>query len=225
MVARGDGNLELMGRNADYREHYRQMHTPRGYSGAGHLAFILVFGLGGIAIAIGQLDSVSLLEWLTVPVAFVYANFCEYAGHRWVMHRPVRGLGLVFHRHTHQHHRFFTARFMAMDSRLDFRAVLFPPLLMVFFFGAFALPVGVALALLLSANVALLFLITALAYYLNYELLHLAYHLPESSRWFRLPGLKTLRRLHHSHHEPATMSHRNFNITYPIFDWIFGTRA
>jgi len=214
-----------MGRNANYREHYRQMHIPRAYSGAGHLLFILVFAIGGVAVAASQLESVTALEWLTVPIAFLYANLVEYAGHRWVMHRPVRGLGLIFHRHTHQHHRFFTSHFMAMDSRLDFRAVLFPPLLMVFFFGAFALPVGILLALLFSANVAWLFVITALAYYLNYELLHLAYHLPEYSRWFALPGLKTLRRLHHAHHEPAVMSHRNFNITYPIFDLLFGTRA
>jgi hypothetical protein len=114
---------------------------------------------------------------------------------------------------------------MAMDSALDYRAVLFPPLLMVFFFGAFALPVGLLLAWTLSANVAWLFLIAGLAYYLNYELLHLAYHLPEESSWFRLPALRRLRRLHFEHHRPALMSHRNFNITYPIFDWLFGTRA
>ena len=201
------------------------MHIPRSYSGAGHLLFILLFALGGIAVAGGQLDSVHALEWLTVPIAFLYANLVEYVGHRWVMHRPRRGLKLVFHRHTHQHHRFFTSSSMAMDGALDFRAVLFPPLLMVFFFGAFALPAAIVLALLFSANVACLFVITALAYYLNYELLHLAYHLPEESRWFTLPGLKALRRLHHSHHDPSKMSHENFNITYPIFDWVFGTRA
>ena len=214
-----------MSRNSDYREHYRHTHIRRGYSGAGHLAFILVFALGGIAIAGLQLDSVSPLEWLTLGIAFVYANFVEYVGHRWVMHRPVRGLKLVFHRHTHQHHRFFTSRFMAMENALDFKAVLFPPLLMVFFFGAFALPVGLLLASIVSANVAWLFVIAALAYYLNYELLHLAYHLPEESPWLRVPGLRHLRRLHHAHHTPSIMAHKNFNITYPIFDWIFGTRA
>jgi sterol desaturase/sphingolipid hydroxylase (fatty acid hydroxylase superfamily) len=209
----------------DYREHYRQVHVPRGYSGALHLAFILVFSLGGMVVAAGQLQEVSILEWLTVPLTFLYANLAEYAGHRWVMHRRVKGLSLIYHRHTRQHHRFFTDSSMAMDGALDFRAVLFPPILMLFFFAAFALPVGLLLTWLFSANVAWLFVFVALAYYLNYELLHLAYHLPEDSRWSRLPGLRALRRLHHDHHRPAVMAHKNFNITYPIFDRLFGTRA
>ena len=214
-----------MDRNADYRDHYRQNHIPRGYSGPGHLLFILGFTLGGIVLAVLSLDAVRPLEWLTLPIAFIYANLVEYLGHRWVMHRPVSGLRLVFHRHTRQHHRFFTDEHMAMDDAGDCRAVLFPPLLMVFFFGLFALPVGLMLAMIFSANVAWLFLIAGLAYYLNYELLHLAYHLPEESRWFKLPGLLRLRRLHHEHHRPSVMTHKNFNITYPLFDWLFGTRA
>jgi len=210
---------------SDYREHYRQSHVPRGYSGALHLAFILVFSLAGMVLAARQLQGVSILEWLTVPLTFIYANFAEYAGHRWVMHRRIKGLGLIHQRHTRQHHRFFTDRSMAMDGASDFRAVLFPPILMLFFFAAFALPVGLLLASVFSTNVAWLFVIVALAYYLNYELLHLAYHLPEHSRWSRIPGLKSLRRLHHDHHRPSVMAHKNFNITYPIFDWLFGSRA
>ncbi|MEN1727599.1 MAG: fatty acid hydroxylase family protein [Pseudomonadota bacterium] len=208
-----------------YREHYRQAYIPRHYSGRFHLAFILVFCLGGITLAAGQLDSVSALEWLALPATFLYANLAEYLGHRWVMHRPRKGLKLVFKRHTKQHHRFFTSSTMAMDSTLDYRAVLFPPVLMIFFFAAFAAPAGLLLAIVASTNVAWLFVIMALAYYLNYELLHLAYHLPDDSAWFRLTLLKRLRTLHHEHHNPSIMSHKNFNITYPIFDWLFQTRA
>ncbi len=32
-----------------------------------------------------------------------------------------------------------------------------------------------------------------------------------------------LRRLHTLHHRPSLMQTRNFNITYPIGDWLFGT--
>ncbi len=211
--------------NAEYREAYRREHVGPGYSGRIHLGFVLVFSVGGIGLCIWQLDAVQPLEWLTVPLAFLYANLVEYAGHRWVMHRPVPGLGLVYKRHSGQHHRFFTDRHMALEGWQDCKVVLFPAVLMVFFFGAFATPVGLLLAWLATANVAWLFVAVALGYYLNYELLHLAYHLPEDSRLLNLPFIRRLRRLHHRHHDTSLMAHRNFNITYPIGDWLFRTRV
>ena len=211
--------------NTTFRHHYRDQFVGRAYSGRAHLLFVLCFSLGGIMLCLTQLDSVRALEWLTVPLAFVYANLSEYLGHRFVMHRKVPGLKLIYKRHAGQHHVFFTREHMAMDDWGDAKAVLFPPLLMVFFFGVFATPVALLLGWLFSANVAWLFVATGLAYYLNYELLHLAYHLPEDSRWLRLPFLKRMRRLHHLHHDTGLMASRNFNITYPIGDWLFGTRA
>ncbi len=32
-----------------------------------------------------------------------------------------------------------------------------------------------------------------------------------------------LRHHHTVHHDPRLMNRYNFNITYPIFDWLFGT--
>jgi hypothetical protein len=211
--------------NAEYRQQYRQEHIGPRYSGKAHLAFAIVFSLGGITLGIGQLDQVQALEWLTLPLAFLYANLVEYAGHRWVMHRKVPGLSLIYKRHAGQHHIFFTDQHMALEGWRDCKVVLFPAVLMVFFFGAFALPLGLLLAWLTTANVAWLFVIVALGYYLNYELLHLSYHLPEDSRLLNLPFLRRLRRLHHRHHELKLMAHKNFNITYPIGDWLFGTRV
>ena len=210
--------------NSDYREHYRHQHIPRNYSGRAHLAFVVVFSLGGIVLCARELDDVQGFEWLTLPLAFLYANLVEYVGHRFVMHRKVPGLTLIHKRHAGQHHHFFTDDYMAMDFWFDCRAILFPPLLMTFFFGIFAAPLALLLAAVATSNVAWLFVITALAYYLNYELLHLAYHLPEDSRILRLPFLKRLRRLHHRHHQKILMTHKNFNITYPIGDWLFGTK-
>jgi hypothetical protein len=211
--------------NDDYRKQFRKLHIGPWYSGKAHLAFAVIFSLGGIALAIGQLENVRAVEWITIPLAFLYANLVEYAGHRWVMHRKVRGLGLVYKRHAGQHHRFFTDEHMALDDWRDCKVVLFPAVLMVFYFGAFAVPIGLLLAWLTTANVAFLFVIVALAYYLNYELLHLAYHLPEDSRLLNTPFLRRLRRLHHTHHKQHLMAHANFNITYPIGDWLFRTRV
>lgn len=205
------------------RESYRsELIGPR-YNGYAHLAFTL--GFGGIIIAwcISQLQSPSILEWLTIPFAFLYANFAEWAGHKYVMHRPVRGFGLIYKRHSLQHHRFFTDEHMEIDSLRDFKAVLFPPMLVAFFGVAFFLPMGLIMAWLFTTNVALLTVATGFAYYLNYELFHMAYHLKKDHWVHRIPGFSAMARLHTTHHDQRIMAHKNFNITYPIMDWVMGT--
>ncbi len=158
-----------------------------------------------------------------MPVVFIYANLVEYLGHRGPMHHPVRGLRLVYHRHTKQHHRFFTDRNMTFDSSRDFKAVLFPPVMILFFLGGFGLPMWVILYYFATANVAWLAVATGVAYYLNYEWLHFAYHCDPNSRIGRIPGVQLLRRLHLHHHDPRLMTRFNFNITYPVGDLFFRT--
>ena len=209
---------------ARFRAEYRANEIPRGYQPLLHLAFTFGLGTAALVACLVALDDVRPLEWLAVPATFLYANFAEYVGHRWPMHRPFRGLGLVYKRHAKQHHRYFTDDAMPLTDLTDLRAVLFPPLLVVFFFGLFGTPVWLALRLLVSANVAWLFLATALAYFLNYEILHTSHHLPQRVL-DRLPLLRRLATLHRIHHDPSRMAHVNFNITYPIGDWLFGTRA
>jgi hypothetical protein len=208
---------------AAYREQYRQEHIPPHYKGWLHLVF--TFGIGGavLATAILQLEQVRPLEWLTIPIAFLYTNFAEYWGHRGPMHHLKRGLRLVYERHTKQHHRFFTDQSMELDGSRDLRAVLFPPVLMTFFITAFALPAWLLLAWAASPNVAWLFVATSLGYFLNYEFLHMAYHLPASHPIARWPLIGRLKGLHQAHHDPRLMARCNFNITYPICDALFGT--
>ena len=209
--------------NTDYREQYRREHIPAGYRGGLHLAF--TFGIGG-AVMVGaalQAESVTPLEWLTVPLTFLYANFSEYWGHRGPMHHRRRGLRLVYERHTRQHHRFFTDDNMELDGLRDLRAVLFPPVLMTFFIAAFMLPAALLLAWIATPNVGWLFVATSLAYFLNYEFLHMAYHLPPSHPIARQGLVRRLERLHRIHHDPRSMAHCNFNITYPVCDALFGT--
>ncbi|HKY90998.1 MAG TPA: hypothetical protein VJM11_08160 [Nevskiaceae bacterium] len=208
---------------ADYRAEYRARHIGPRYIGGLHFAFTT---LGCVAIMAGcvvRLHGVTAWEWITVPVTLVFANLVEWYGHRGPMHHPRRGLGLLFERHVRQHHRFFTHERMAFDETRDFKAVLFPPVMLIFFFGAFALPVGLLLGLLATPNVTALFVLSAIGYFLNYELLHFAYHLPTSHWAARLPGIAFLRRHHTTHHDPSLMTHHNFNITYPVADWLFGT--
>ncbi len=217
------GTSALPERIRRYREQYRDRRIPAYYSGLFHLGFTTVASIAVVVFSILQLDAVTALEWLTIPATFLYANLAEYLGHRGPMHHPAGFLRLIYERHTLQHHRFFTDAAMQFDSSRDFHAVLFPPVLMVFFITAFALPVWALLVWLFSANVAYLFVATAIAYFLNYELLHFAYHTAPDSWPSRLPGMAALRQLHTRHHDPALMQSYNFNITYPICDALFGT--
>jgi hypothetical protein len=208
---------------ARFRDAYRRDEIGERYSGWRHFAFTSMVSLATVVICLAQLEGVTPMEWLTVPIVFLYANGVEYLGHRGPMHHPVRGLRLLYVRHTKQHHRFFTHQAMAFDDSRDFKAVLFPPVMILFFIGGFGMPMWAVLYTLTSANVAWLALATGVAYYLNYEWLHFAYHCDPQSRIGRIPGLAVLRRLHLHHHDPRLMTRRNFNITYPIGDWLFGT--
>jgi hypothetical protein len=208
---------------AAYRARYRREEVGPRYRGRLHLTFTVSLCVLVIAGCVGALDAVGPREWLTVPLTFLYANLVEYFGHRGPMHHPVRGLGLIFRRHAGQHHRFFRDDAMAFDGPDDYKAVLFPAVMILFYLAGFALPAGLLLAWLATPNVALLFVATAVAYFLNYELLHFAYHADPAGRLAHLPLMGRLRRLHTLHHRPALMQSHNFNITYPIGDWLFGT--
>jgi len=172
-----------------------------------------------------MLENVSPFEWLTIPLTFLYANLSEYLGHRGPMHKKTRFLGAVFQRHTIEHHAFFTDQATCVESTQDYKAVLFPPILLIFFIGGFALPVGALLYFLISPNVCFLFVLVAVLYFLNYELLHFAYHNDPESWLGRLPFMSSLRQHHLTHHNRRLMTRCNFNITYPICDYLFGTRC
>jgi hypothetical protein len=203
------------------RARIRANVIPDRYSGRLHFAFTSTVSLTIIAAALATLHAVRPLELVAVPLTFLFANLVEYRAHRGVMHHRTRGFSLVFERHTPSHHGFFTHEVMAAESPRDYYMVLFPPILILFFFGLFALPVGALLAWLVSGNVARLFVATAVGYYLTYEWLHFSYHQPEDGWIGRLPFVARLRRHHQIHHDVSRMQKYNFNITFPICDWLF----
>jgi hypothetical protein len=206
-----------------FRDEYRRTSIGPAYRGWLHFATTSVGSLAVIGLAASRLSAVRPLEWLAVPATFLFANFAEYHGHRGPMHHPTRGLGLLFKRHTREHHRYFTHEAMSYESSRDFKMVLFPPVMLLFFLGVLATPVATALFWLVSANVAWLYVLVAMAYFLTYEWLHFAYHLGPDSFVGRLPFMARLRRHHTEHHDPTVMTFHNFNITFPICDWVYGT--
>lgn len=205
-----------------FRRDYREKNYGPRYTGWGHFTFTSVASLGLIAFAISRVQAPSWRELLTVPVSFLVANLAEYLGHRGPMHRAT-AVKILFKRHTLEHHRFFTHDAMAFESTRDFKMVLFPPAILLFFLGGIATPIGVIFFLGISPNAGWLFVATAVGYYVTYEWLHFCYHLPESHPLARLPFLAVLRRHHTAHHNPAWMGRWNFNITFPLCDLIFRT--
>lgn len=219
-AASGDGPSGPTNR---FRRDYREREIPPGYLPWAHVLFTFGGGLAALVTCLVLVDGLRAIELLAVPAAFGYANLSEYLGHRWPMHRPFRGLGVVYRRHAGQHHRFFTHQAMAFGEARDLRAVLFPPSLVIFFFGGFGIPAWWLLHWLFGSNVAWLFIATAIAYYLNYEFLHTAYHLPAGHPLSRLALVRRLQWLHRTHHDPRQMAQANFNISWPVCDWLFGT--
>jgi hypothetical protein len=208
---------------AAFRRAHRERHIGPRYRGWLHFGVTTVGALAAIAVAIWKVDGPSLLELTTVPISFLLANLGEYVGHRGPMHHRRRGLAILFERHTQQHHRFFTHQAMAADSPRDFQMVLFPPVMLIFFLGGLATPIGALLHVAISPDVGWLFAATAVGYFLTYEWLHFAYHLPEDGWIGRRALIRRLRRHHAAHHDPSLMTRHNFNITFPIADWVFGT--
>jgi hypothetical protein len=209
---------------AGYREEFRKIAIGSAYSGWGHFAFTTCGALGTIAFAASRLHDVKAWEWALLPLYVLIANLAEYFGHRGPMHHRRKGLGLLFQRHTLQHHRFFTQRAMSCDSSRDFKIVLFPPVMLAFFIGGIATPIGTAAYFLLSPNAGFLFAVVGISYFLLYEWLHFAFHQPEDSWWLLVPGVAWLREHHRMHHDPALMSRWNFNLTFPIGDLLMRTR-
>ena len=209
-----------------FRHEFRATRFRRGYSGPLHFATSMAIGLALTAGLLSLVHAPSWAELSAAPLTFLYANAMEYLGHRGPMHRRYRWsrlLNALFERHAAAHHRFFTRDAMLAESSTDWQVILGHPVFLVFFFGVIGLPSGLLLAPFVTTNVLCLFAATALVYALTYELLHLAYHLPPESWIGRLPGLATLRHHHQVHHDPRLMAKYNFNVTFPITDWVVGT--
>ncbi|MDI1477484.1 sterol desaturase family protein [Polyangium sp. y55x31] len=188
-----------------------------------HFAFTSLASLAVIIFAASHVERVRLLEALVVPSTFLFANLVEYLVHRGPMHRRKKLLPILYERHTLRHHRFFTREAMACDSAADFPIVLFPPVMILVVLGGVALPVALLLFAVATPNAGWLFVATAMAYFLTYEWLHFAYHLPERSLIAKSRLVRALRQRHALHHDLGRMAHENFNITFPLCDWLFGT--
>src|SRR5262245_27356648 len=195
--------------------------SPR-YRGEMHFLGLLAEVALLMAAALWLVRGVKRWEWLLVPAALVFGNGFEWLVHRGPLHHPWPPR-LAYNRHTLTHHAAFSDRDMAVRSWRELRIVLFP-LYALPLMELTVLPVFALVWWALGRNAAGLFAFASILYYLIYELLHLAYHLPAEHPVSRLRVVGWLRRHHQRHHDPREMTAGNFNVSIPLFDWLLGTR-
>lgn len=214
---------EMPPRLTEFRHKYRSNVIGPMYNGYAHLAFVVTGSTLVMVAAALQINNPHWTDWICIPVTFIVANFVEYFGHRGPMHHYFKQFGLMFHRHTNEHHQFFTENWMTCRSQRDFKIVLFPPIMLFFYLGIIAAPMGLFLYYMHGWNFSMIYVITAMFYFMSYEVMHFFYHLDDDLWVSKLPILRVLRAHHRTHHKLEIMSKYNFNITWPIADFVMGT--
>lgn len=215
---------EVQGEDIPLPQYRRKLVAglPRWFNGYAYFAATNVLGVGSMAFAASRMHDVQSLDWLTIPLTFLAANFVEWAAHRGPMHNKRDFIEILFNHHTLIHHRYFPHTDMAYSGQKEWAYVLFPWWAILLVIGGLVPP-----SLLINhnhgVNVAALFYATGVGYYVFYEWLHLAYHWPEDSRIGRLALVRVLRRHHMHHHNTRLMQRYNFNVTFPIADKLFRT--
>jgi hypothetical protein len=195
---------------------------PRWYAPWAHVAFPALAGFAITGFALSRIEDLRAWQLAFVPLFLVVGNAVEWHAHRGLLHRRTRFLEVLYIRHTPQHHAVYVGDDMAISSARELKLILLPA------YGVLAIlavtsPVTIGLLRLGQPNLAALWVASVVAYVLSYEWLHLAYHLPESSRVGRLGLVRVLRRHHQLHHSPHLMQRWNFNVTLPLWDHVRGT--
>ena len=196
--------------------------VPSWYRPLPHLVLPSLFGLLTAVFAVTRLRELRLIELGVIPITVLLGFAFEWRVHKSVLHRRVLGLGVIYDRHELHHHVVFTHDDMAMRGPRELQLILMPAYAIVLI-AVFNAPLAYLASRLASPNVGYLYLATAMSFFLTYEWLHLAYHLPPSHPLGRLRLVARLREHHRKHHDPRLMRSWNFNVTVPIFDWIHRT--
>lgn len=149
--------------------------------------------------------------------SIMWCSVCEWALHRYIMHKPVWKLRYPYERHALTHHTIFKADEsyhllkeedkktipMAWWNGIVIASLSSLPVLLVFGFYGFVIN-----------------FVVSMCYYGVYETLHWYMHLPRKRKieyrtWYRkLNG-------HHILHHRYT--NKNFNVVLPLADLLFGT--
>lgn len=196
--------------------------VPAGYRPWLHLLLPSLVALVTLVAAITAIHELRAVELWTIPITYVAALGFEWRAHKDILHRRLPILSELYERHERTHHVIYTADEMAMRSQQEWMLVLMPWFAIVLII-ALLLPVVALVTWLSNRNCAMLSLCTSVLFFLQYEWMHLSYHLPADHKVARLWLIRVCGALHTSHHDPRNMKRWNFNVTIPLFDWLHGT--
>jgi hypothetical protein len=197
-------------------------NVPGWYRPWVHLAIPSVLGLGVAAVALASLRDLALIDLCAIPITLFASFGFEWRAHKDILHKKMPLLGLIYRRHELMHHVIYTYDDMSLRSPRELWLILMPAYAIVLVF-LLVTPFAIVVALLAGKNAAMLMLATSMFFFLSYEWLHMAYHLPPETAIGRLRLVRVLREVHRRHHDPRLMKRWNFNVTVPVFDLIHGT--
>lgn len=220
-----EATAAVLDRAGETRESVRKEFVgqiPGWYSPWLHLASTTGVAIALLALGAWGIHDVRGWELLLVPLIVVFANGWEWRVHKGVLHRRFPLFETLYEKHTPMHHRVYHEQDMAIRTARELRLVLIPALGVIGIVAALA-PLSMLVALLLGRNAGFIVLVTCGVYMVSYELLHLSYHLPTDHPIGKLRLIRWLSRHHARHHDPRLMQRWNFNVTLPLFDWIYGT--
>lgn len=199
--------------------------VPKNYTLSAHMVKLACLMLSPLPILITFLFMVdtTMLTWLAVPLGLVIGNLIEYVTHRYPMHRYIMG-GMMYKRHAGKHHVMFRHDVMTMSDPRDAYYVMMPALPATMFMVVICI-ITALVALLNVTAFGIVTCITLCVYIFTEELLHLSFHVDStwknSGTWYSF--LRRLGSNHRQHHDPKQMRTSAFNVTFPLFDWLFGT--
>ncbi len=204
---------------------YRDATLRQDFSLPRHLAQVL--GIAALLLACGIWLTLGAPAWvwLAFPVFLLIANVFEWGIHRFLMHRPLQPR-ILYTNHALVHHSAFVGTVQEIRHVRDLSLVMMPWYTLIFVF-VLASPVAIVAAALAGPAMAGVFLVAAVTYFLLYELIHTLHHLTPAAL-AKIPlgtsgAVAALRRHHHHHHHVEHMAKVNFNVTFPLADFVLRT--
>ena len=152
----------------------------------------------------------------------VFGNFSVYMIHRYPLHRYWKWHEFPYHEHTVKHHSYYQYHDLEIYKFKDIANIVFPPQVVLAFVIGYIPVVYFLCQLVMSQNAAWLVVLGSAIYFLLYETMHTISHAPEGHWILKVKFFSFMKNHHRIHHHQRLMSKWNFNIVYPLFDWLTG---
>ena len=198
---------------------------PADYVAGRHVFTTVGIAFGIAALALYFARRAAPVDWLLAPAFFVVANFVEWAVHKNPMHRPLPPR-ILYKNHSLVHHRAFLPDSMPIRNARELGLIMMPWYTMLGLFVVVS-PVALLAGWWRGAGAAGVCYLAAVMYFVAYEGMHALYHQSDAMlRRLSLGGplFQRMHAHHRHHHRLDRMSHVNFNVTFPLMDWLLGTK-